>query len=169
MKVILIASITADGFVAQSENQSSLEWTSKEDTRFFVKKTKEIGTLIMGSTTFETIGRPLPGREIIVLTKSKTYDQFEPAQVRAESGELKEILARMEESGKEAVAVSGGSSVYTQFMKQGLVDELYLTVEPIVFGEGLKLFNQDVNQKLVLVEVVDLSDQTKVLHYKVLH
>jgi len=53
-------------------------------------------------------------------------------------------------------------------MKEKLVDELYLTIEPIVFGSGLKLFNESLYQKLELVEIIDLSEQTKVLHYKII-
>ncbi|MBP7700737.1 dihydrofolate reductase [Candidatus Woesebacteria bacterium] len=167
MKVTLIASITADGFIAQNTQQSSLKWTSREDTRFFIDFTKKVGVLIMGSTTFATIGKPLPGRKIIVLTKSQKYDQFDSSQVVAESRSLKEIIKELSDSGQQEVAISGGSSVYTQFMKEGLVDELYLTVEPIVFGEGIKLFQTPINQNLNLIEIIDLSEQTKVMHYKV--
>ena len=167
MKISLIASITADGFIAQSVEQSSLKWTSREDTRFFVQFTKRVGTIIMGSRTFETINKPLPDRKIIVLTRSKKYDQFETDQVRAESRDIKEVLEELESLGQEEVAITGGTSVYTQFMKANLVDELYLTVEPIIFGKGLNLFNESLDQELELIEIIDLSEQTKVLHYKV--
>lgn len=168
MKVILIASITADGFIAQSQEQSSLAWTSKEDTNFFVQSTKKAGILIMGSKTFETINRPLVDRQIIVLTKSKNYHQFDSDQVKSESREIKEVLKELETASQKEVVIAGGTSVYTQFMKENLVDELFLTVEPIVFGTGLKLFNQSLNIKLDLIEIIDLSTQTKVLHYKVI-
>ncbi len=168
MKVSIIVSITADGFIAQNKEQSSLQWTSKEDTKFFVEYTKKVGVLIMGSTTFETINRPLPNRKIIVLTRSKKYDQFSPDQVVAEGREIKEIIKELEASGQQEVAITGGASIYTQFMKEKLVDELYLTIEPIVFGSGIKLFNEALDQKLELVEMIDLSGQTKVLHYKII-
>ena len=61
--------------------------------------------------------------------------------------------------------LGGGASVYTQFMQAGLVDELFLTVEPIVFGSGIKLFSETVLAKMQLLEVFDLSAQTKVFHY----
>lgn len=168
MKVSIIVSITADGFIAQNVEQSSLKWTSKEDTRFFVDFTKKVGVIIMGSTTFETINRPLPDRKIIVLTRSKKYDQFSPDQVVAESRDVKDVLKELENSGQKEVAITGGTSVYTLFMKEKLVDELYLTVEPIVFGAGLKLFDGPLDQKLELIEIIDLSEQTKVLHYKII-
>lgn len=170
MHVTLVASITADGFIAQNTEQSSLDWTSREDTKFFIQKTKEIGVVVMGAKTFETIQPkhlPFAGRTIIVMSKSKTYPQFDPKDVRAESGTALEILQKLGEQGVTQVVLGGGASVYTQFMQSGLVDELFLTVEPIVFGSGIKLFSESVPTKLKLLEVLDLTDQTKVFHYSV--
>ncbi len=170
MKVTLVASITADGFIAQSKEQSSLDWTSREDTRFFIQKTKEIGVVIMGATTFETIKPqylPFAGRTIVVMSRSKTYPQFDQKEVRAESGTAAEVLEKLEKQGLAQVVLGGGASVYTQFMQAGLVDELFLTVEPIVFGSGVKLFSETLVKKLQLLEIIDLTDQTKILHYRV--
>lgn len=170
MHVTLIASITADGFIAQNKEQSSLTWTSREDTRFFVQKTKEIGVIIMGATTFETIKPkhlPFAERTIVVMTRSKAYPQFDPKDVRAESGTAFDVLKKLKQEGITQVLLGGGASVYTQFMQAGLVDELFLTVEPIVFGSGIKLFSESVLAKMQLLEVLDLSEETKVFHYKV--
>jgi len=170
MKVTLLASLSADGFIAPQSNGSSLLWTSAEDTRFFIQQSKEIGTLIMGSATFDTIQKkhlPFKGRTIIVLSNSRQITEYQPTQVRVESGEPKEVLKKLAQEGVTQVAITGGASIYTQFMKAGVVDELYLTIESVVFGSGIKLFNQKIDTQLSLLEVIDLSDQTKVLHYKV--
>lgn len=170
MKITLLASITADGFIAQATSQSSLNWTSKEDTRFFIQKTKEIGTIIMGSTTFATIKPkhlPFVGRKIIVLSRSELHLPYDQAEVRVESGAISDVLAKLEAEGIKHAVLAGGASVYTQFMQAGLVDELFLTVEPIVFGAGIKLFSEAIQVKLHLEQVIDLPDQTKVFHYLV--
>lgn len=170
MKVTLLASLTVDGFIAPQSNGSSLLWTSAEDTRFFIQQSKEIGTLIMGSATFDTIQKkhlPFTGRTIIVLSNSRQMTEYDPSQVRVESGEPKEVLEKLAQEGVTKVAITGGASIYTQYMKAGVVDELYLTIEPVVFGSGVKLFTQTVDSKLLLLEVINLSDQTKVMHYKV--
>ena len=75
IKVILIAAISADGKIAERTDQNSLDWTSKEDTRFFIERTKQAGALIMGRKTFESIGKPLPGRINLILTKDANYRQ----------------------------------------------------------------------------------------------
>ena len=50
------------------------------------------------------------------------------------------------------VLLAGGARVYSSFIKEGLVDEIYLTVEPVIFGQGKPLLadgDSDVNLKLV--------------------
>ena len=141
MKVCLIAALTVDGFIGKDAGHSSLDWTSKEDKQFFVEKTKELGTLIVGRTTFETFKKPLPNRRNIVLTSTPEKYEVEGAEFTSE--DPKQLLARLEGEGVESVAVIGGSKVYSQFLEEGLVTDLYLTVEPVMFGSGVPLAQLD--------------------------
>ena len=61
MKVILLMALTVDGMIARSPEEFP-DWTGTEDKRMFKKTTLEAGVLIMGAKTYDTIGRPLPGR-----------------------------------------------------------------------------------------------------------
>lgn len=167
LHIYIIAAITLDGFIAQDTEQVSTAWTSKEDFDFFVKKTKETGLLIMGSSTFETINRPLAGRKIVVLSRTKTYPQFKKSQVEAMSGSLTEVLTELVKQGYSELAVCGGSSVYTQFLQSGFVDKMYITIEPKIFGKGISLFNQPMDISLELLERISISDNSTVMHYKV--
>ena len=75
MSVFIIASVSADGYIASKESETSTNWTSSEDTQFFRQKTKEAGVVIMGRTTYETIPtkyRPLKDRLNIVYTSNTT-------------------------------------------------------------------------------------------------
>ena len=148
MIITLIAAISADGKIAQSPGQSSLNWTSKEDTRFFVEKTKEIGTMVMGRKTFETIGKALPGRRMIVL--SSNAGMVEGVEFTSET--VVDLVARLESEGVAGLAVCGGSTVYSQFLAAGLVNELFLTVEPVLFGNGMPLASEFGRINLKLVE-----------------
>jgi dihydrofolate reductase len=166
VNVFIIAALTADGCIARDAQQSSIKWTSRDDYQFFQERTKKAGVLIMGSTTFETISRALPERKIYVLSRSKTYEQFGES-VEATQLPPGELLNQLEGQGVTEVAICGGTSIYTQFMQAGLVDEMYLTIEPVVFGEGVRLFNQSLETKIQLKETISLSDQTVVMHYLV--
>ncbi len=166
MNVSIIVAVTADGYIGRGVDQSSLEWTSAEDKRFFVEKTKEIGTVIVGRTTFETFARPLPNRRNIVLTgEPERYAGVEGAEFTSESPGV--LLERLKSEGVERVAVIGGARVYSQFLTEGLVTDMYLTVEPIVFGGGIKFLELEHPIQLELVEQYPLNNETMLLHYSV--
>lgn len=168
-EVILIAAISIDGFIAPADKEtlSSTTWTSKEDWRFFTKKSKEIGTMIMGSKTFETINKALPERKMIVMTSQpERYTHYDDPNLSFTKAKPEEILADLAKQGCESVALCGGSHIYSLFMQKGLVDRMFLTVEPFVFGEGIKLFSGKNEQKFELVGQEKLNDLgTLLLNY----
>ena len=161
IKPFIIAALTADGYIAKHENHPA-SWTSKDDKKTFVSLTKRAGVVIMGSRTYETIGRPLKDRKTIVYTKDKTYEGVETTQE-----DPKKLLERLEKEGFEEVAICGGTSIYTFFMNRGLVHKLYLTIEGILFGKGLNLFNEELDIKLSLVSSKQIGDNTILLEYNI--
>lgn len=167
MIVTLIAAISADGKIAQEAGQSSLDWTSKEDTQFFVSKTKEIGTVVMGKTTWLTFGRALKGRRLIVLCRDpEAQAPVEGVEFVKEGAE--ELVARLASEGVSGLALCGGATVYSQFLQAELVDELYLTVEPALFGEGIPLFTGGDRINMRFVDSMLLGDASVLLHYQIL-
>ena len=167
MKVTALIAISADGFIATAGDASSLEWTSGEDKKFFVKKTKEIGTMIMGRKTWETIGNPLMGRKIIVITSHPDRWLEIKNMVEFTSEQPVDLIARLKQEDKlEGVVLAGGAKLYNQFFHQGLVDDVYLTREAAVLGEGVPLELDEDEWELLNTEV--LSEATSVMHYKVI-
>ena len=164
MKVFLIAAITADGFIAKNSDHLA-SWTSKEDKQFFVEKTKEAGVVVMGFNTYKTIGRPLPGRLNIVY--SKTEVNIPGIEVTQE--EPVKLIQNLAKRGYEQVAITGGAQIYTMFMEAGLVDTLYLTVEPVVFGYGMSLFTKKLDNRLQLQSFEKIGDNSILLEYNVIH
>lgn len=145
MKIFIIAALSADGFIARARNELA-NWTSKEDKKRFVELTKRAGVIVMGRVTFETIGKPLPGRRNIIYTTKK----ISIPDVECTSEPPPALVSRLEEEGVKELAICGGASIYTLFMKSGLVDTLYLTVEPIIFGGGIRLFTEVIPATLTL-------------------
>ncbi len=174
MIVTLIAAISADGKIAQTVGQSSLDWTSKEDTRFFVEKTKEIGTVVMGRKTFETIGKPLKDRRVIVMSRTAQPLLVSPSfQGGVRGGSIEwtmdspvDLLARLEREGVTKLAVCGGAAIYEAFLSAGLVDELYLTVEPVLFGDGVPLAAGIGRLDLEFIESSMLGEKSVLLWYR---
>ncbi len=166
MKIWLIAAISADGKIAERKEQSSLDWTSAEDTQFFVQKTKEAGVVIMGSTTFMTIGKGLKDRRVIVLTSRP--DAVQPIDgVEFTNESPKDLMKRLAAEGVETVVLGGGASVYSQFLDAGMVDDVFLTLEPFLFGNGVPLGEKFARVNLELVETRALNARSVLLHYRV--
>lgn len=159
--VFLIAAITADGFIARDEKHSAF-WTSKDDKKRFVELTKRAGVVVMGSTTYTTLPRPLKERINIVYTRDK---KFEGAEVTQKTP--LELIKDLEGRGFKEVAICGGSNIYTMFMKANVVDRVFLTIEPLVFGKGITLFKEELQHKLVLVSAVQAESGSLLLEYKV--
>ncbi|MFZ2681523.1 MAG: dihydrofolate reductase family protein [Patescibacteria group bacterium] len=166
MKVTLIAAISADGKIAEHVDQSSMDWTSKEDKQFFIDKTKEIGVVVMGRKTFSTFNRALKGRRLLVLTKDPSKEKPMPG-VEFSNLEPHELVAKLESEGVTDLAVAGGASIYGQFLAAGLVTEVFLTLEPILFGGGVPLAQGFARVALRFQSVKQLNSHTLLLHYLV--
>lgn len=163
MKIFLIAAISADGFIAQKSDQLSLDWTSKEDKQFFVSKTKEIGTVVMGRKTFETFGKPLKDRRLIVMSRGTHSEPMDGVEFTSESPS--DLVQRLESEGIIELAVCGGASIYSQFLQSGLVNELFLTIEPVLFGTGVPLAPECGLHKMELVDSIKLGEKSILLHF----
>ena len=106
---------------------NKLLWDIPHDLEHFKKITKG-HVVIMGDKTFESLGRPLPNRVNIIITKNKNYKA--PKCVIVYS--LEEALERgKEEEAKlgnkiEEIFIIGGGSIYTQMLP--FTDKLYLTI-----------------------------------------
>lgn len=139
--------MSADGYIAKDEKHSAF-WTSKADKARFVELTKNAGVVVMGSNTYATLPRPLKERVNIVYSRTKTFEGAETTQKSPH-----DLIEELKGRGFTSVAICGGTHIYTMFMKAHLVDTLYLTVEPIVFGKGMNIFNEDMLFHLKLKSV----------------
>lgn len=165
MKIIALAAITLDGKIARTHNEL-VNWTSKEDKQFFAATTKEAGVLILGKTTFDTFPKPLPGRLHIVLTRDTKSKKDLPGSVEYTSAKPKQLLASLENRGFHTAIVAGGASIYTLFLKEHVIDELWLTVEPKLFGNGVALVSEAIsNVSLQLLSTTNLSENVLLLKY----
>ena len=168
MNVILYMAITVDGLVAKRGGDSS--WTSEADWNVFEEITKEAGAVIMGRNTFEMLQKegmfPFPDRQNIVMTSRSVEPEWGNVVVMSEPPA--EVVRALKERGFSKAVVIGGATLAGSFMKEGLINEIYLTVEPIAFGEGMKLFQGgEFEANLDLLDVKKISDNEVQLHYAV--
>ena len=164
LRVTLIIAMTADGKIAKSSSHLT-DWTSKEDKAFFMSETKKAGVVIMGKNTYNTFRRALPNRLNIVLTKEVGINI--PNQLEFKNASPKDVLEELAGRGYERVALIGGAFINGAFLQAGLIDEIMLTIEPRIFGEGLNLFSGiDCDIALSLISIKQLNQNVISLHYK---
>ncbi len=167
MKVTLLMALTADGLIGRDDTHLT-DWTAAEDKKLFKSFTQKAGVVIMGSKTFETLDRPLPGRKVVILTRQK--DRVAPWEnVVFTDLSPDNLLKSLEQEGYEHVVVSGGATINALFAKQGLIDEIILTYSPVIFGSGMPLLAGDVSMDLALIKVSRMGENMIYAHYKVIH
>ncbi len=165
MKTILMMAMTLDGRVAKTTAHFP-DWTEKEDKALFAKVSKEAGVVIMGSRTFDTLGKPLPGRKNVIMTRQQTRKTGWDNLVFTDKPPA-EILSDLEKEGFSEVVLAGGTIVNTLFAEARLIDEVMVTVSALIFGRGLSLFESHISMEMKLLEVRRIGPNTVFLHYRV--
>lgn len=116
MKIILIAAMAKNRVIGRG---NGIPWYIPSELQRF--KSLTMGhTLIMGRKTFESIGRPLPGRKTIIVTRNPEYR----AAGCAVATSLNAALALCPET--ETIFIAGGGEIYREALP--LADAIYLTV-----------------------------------------
>ena len=105
---------------------NSMPWHLPGDFKYF-KATTLGKPIIMGRKTWDSLGRPLPGRLNIVVSRQPGL-QLQGAEV---FGSLEQALVRAEqwarEKGVDELMLIGGAQLYGQALEKGLVSRMYLT------------------------------------------
>lgn len=143
---------------AMSENRvigagNKIPWHLPKDFKWFKKMTTG-NVIVMGRKTFESIGKPLPNRETIVLTRG----QWQHPGVKTVS-DLSQI-----DPAKEAreVFICGGAQVYEQTLP--FCSDLYLTLVKRVV-EGDAFFPKFEDQFEPVADILDCAE-FKIIHYR---
>ncbi|HEY4503092.1 MAG TPA: dihydrofolate reductase [Candidatus Paceibacterota bacterium] len=114
----MISLIAAIGKNNELGKGNDLVWKLPADIQYFIKTTSG-HSVIMGRKTFESIGRPLPKRRNIIITRDKTYAKPGIEIVHS----LKEALNLT--SKEDDVFIIGGAEIFDQAME--VADKLYIT------------------------------------------
>ena len=113
--ISIIVATDDDLLIGKKDSKNGMPWHNKEDLQHF-KKTALNQTILMGKTTYLAIGRPLPNRKTIVVTKSGMDD--ERVEVR---NDLIEVIQEYKDKNED-LYITGGASIYKQALPY--VDEL---------------------------------------------
>ena len=173
MKVILLYVASLDGKITKWNHDNIHEWTSEEDTQHFQQIRDNSKLIVMGSNTFNLVHpTPTEGMLRVIMTKTpqKYHDLSVPGQITFTNETPTTLVQRMTQEGFEQLTLVSGPQLTTAFLKEQLIDEIWITIEPKIFGQGTALIGQEkFDISLELLTIKKLNKQgTLLLQYKVL-
>jgi len=139
-KMLLLAVVSADGFIGRRSGEPPQAWTSPEEQAVFRASMARVEWSFIGRLTHEIA--PNPDRRRVIFTRSVSTPVWAyPRQIlfNPAHASLDEALRMIRATGISAVV--GGTAVYDYFLEQRRIDEAEITVEPVEFGTGQAFFS----------------------------
>ena len=166
-KIKLFIASSLDGHIAREDG--SVDWLPEHTKSGYDEFYKTVDTVVMGRRTYEQIltfgAYPYEGKKSYVFTSNTDQKNDENVEFVSDTKEIpKELLLS---SGKNVWLV-GGADIISFFLNNDLVDEVILSVIPVVLGKGISLFKNI--QKEIKLELTKTTqyDELVELHYMVL-
>lgn len=169
MKVILYMAMSANGFIAKADDNtdfvSAAEWES------FRSMIRKVGNMVIGRRTYDIMRKSnefsgFDKAKVVVVTQDKIFKAYGLNHFIA--GSAQQAVAFLEKQGFGEALVAGGGILNSSFMKQNLIDEIYLDIEPVIFGKGIRVFAEDdFEVRLKLVGIKKISENVVQLHYRI--
>jgi dihydrofolate reductase len=160
-KLKLQIQITVDGFVAAPDGQLDwMTWNWDQQLKDFVTAlTAPVGTILLGrkmtdgfithwESVAETPDHPevASGRKFVDTPKvvfTKTLQTSPWRNTVLAKGDLESEIAKLKAQDSEGdIIVYGGATLVASLIERGLIDELYLFVNPVAIAQGLRVFTQ---------------------------
>jgi len=119
-----------------------------------------VDTVILGNTTFEQFKAPYPDKKCFVFSKKNTGKKDNITYVNSGAAEFIDGL-----SDNQNIWLVGGAKIIQEFLKNNLVDEIIITVIPIVLGNGISLFAKGCLEHHLQLQRVKSYDSVVQLYY----
>ena len=175
MRIVMIAASSLDGKISQWDKPGVVGWNSDEDKQYFADLISHASLSIMGSGTYEVIRGTIANsseklRVILTSTPEKYHSERVEGQLEFWNATPTAAIEKLAQLGYTEALLLGGSEVHGSFLAAGLVNEIWLTLEPKIFGTGKSLAGVSrLEVNLRLLEQAQLNGNgTLLLKYEVL-
>lgn len=153
--------MSADGFIAGKNDETP--W-SDDDWNAFQEFVKSCDVCLVGRRTYEIMrddGDLEDSDPYIVVTKDKSFDTGKYEKI--------EIWSKAYLPNVEKVGVIGGAELNASMAELGLLDEMFIDIEPVILGQGIKLFGDHESKlKVELIGSKKIGSGTIQNHYRVI-
>lgn len=141
MKLTLYMAISVDGYIAGLDDDT--DWVKDTDILEEIIAEKKVS--IYGRRTYDECVKyeafPYPKALNIVMTSDKNLlAKGETKEYLFTDKSAKEVVELVKSKGFKQALLVGGGKINASFLEAGLIDEMILSVHPLVLGDGIKLF-----------------------------
>lgn len=169
----LYIAASVDGYIAQpNDDLSFLKLIEKEGEDYgYQKFVDTIDTIIIGRKTYDWVVRNVGPqhydngeRDVYVLTRTPRPST---EKVKFYSGDLVALVRELKTQNGKHIYCDGGAEVITELLQHDLIDEMTISIVPILLGDGVRLFKDGrPEQRLELVSAKSYDTGLVQLHYK---
>lgn len=139
--------MSLDGFIAKpGDDIQFLMRVAREGEDYgYGSFIKTVDTVLMGRKTYDKVlsmGVEFPHREkeCYIITRTP---RSEEGNIRYYTGDLKALLDSLKQASGRNIFIDGGAEITNALLKQGLIDEIYISIIPVILGSGVRLFSDD--------------------------
>ncbi len=145
-KVSLFIATSLDGYIAKpNDDLSFLKLVEKEGEDYgYAEFTDTIDTLIIGRRTYDYVLKEIGSshydngkRDVYIITRT---ERPQIGRTIFYTGNLTELVKRLKSEKGKNIYCDGGAEVINELLKHDLVDELIISVVPVLLGDGIRLF-----------------------------
>ena len=171
-KVILYISCSLDGYLAGPGNDLSfLEKVHVEGEDYgYTTFVDGVDSVIVGRKTYQWVidqgfEYPHADKETYIITRN---DRESEGKRHFYSGDLKQLVAELKNRSSKDIYCDGGAEIVNLMLKQNLIDEIILSVVPVILGDGTPLFKNGIpKSELTLLNSQSYASGLVQLHYQI--
>jgi dihydrofolate reductase len=172
-KLILYIATSLDGYIAQpNDDLSFLDSVQKEGEDYgYNDFILTVDTVILGRKTYDWVMNHVPefphaDKETFVITRKQ---KAQLGKIVFYTGNIRNLVLLLKKKDGKNIFCDGGAEVVNVLLKEKLIDELIISVIPVLVGDGIKLFQDDrPEQNLELISAKKFDTGLVQLHYKVI-
>ena len=169
-KVILYIASSLDGYIAKTNNDLSfLSIVEKEGEDYgYEDFISTVDTVILGRKTYDQVMKqvkefPHADKTSYIITRTPRPSI---GKTNFYTGNLKELVLRLKKEQGKNIFIDGGAEVVNELLKENLIDEFFISIIPILIGDGIKLFKDGRRElRLKLVSSKSFDKGLTQLHY----
>lgn len=168
-KIILFIAASLDGYIARESGE--IDWLFTDQDYGYTDFSAQVDTLIMGNKTYQQVlsfdEYPYEDKEVFVF--SKTQSGTTHNQAKFVNSNWVNFTKTLRQSHGGNIWLVGGAQLIHFFLQQGFIDELILSIHPIILGSGIPLIVNDssLETKLELQNVKSFNTGLVQMFYKI--